>query len=252
MGHRAGKVKPQKWERRKKMSKARKQRSFRAVAITLCMALVVWLIPGMAFAETTESSANELQDAMVADEYQIVDGQAIKMTQLDKENTPNCGTVEMQGYYRSTATYDESEVILNGNTVLTISEVGGDSSIQPYGGYTRQSTPAYGKASDYTVAQGTTKKNVTTNAIIASMTVTALFAFISPIVSAAYSTVASTIINAALAAGSKTKTAYYKETKKGHKTIPGLYHQYTIKWYLDSNYSKYVSGADSVCYDYWS
>ena len=42
------------------MSKARKQRSFRAVAITLCMALVVGLIPGMAFAETDSENSIEI------------------------------------------------------------------------------------------------------------------------------------------------------------------------------------------------
>lgn len=228
------------------------RKNFKIVAMALCMTLVMSLVPSMAFAETAESCNHDGQNAVVADEYQIVEGVAIKMTQLDKGNAQNCGTVEMQGYYRATAKYDESEVTLNGNTVLTISEVSGDSSAQPYGGYTRQAKPALGTADDYTVSQGTIKKSVFTNAIIATMTIGALFTFISPIVSPAYSFVASTIISAAVAARSNTKTAYYKETKKGHKTIPALYHQYTTKWYLDSSYKEYVSGADSVCYDYWS
>ncbi len=224
----------------------------KVLAIALCLSMIV-SSSAIACAQTNTAglqSGDERQIAAV--DYQVVDGQAFKMCLTKGNAEQNSGTVEMQGYYRSTANYDESEIVVNGNTVLTFSEENSESAIQPRTGYTRQDKPAFGTAKDYTVSQGTTKRNVTTNAIIMNMAVATLFAFISPVISAAYSYVAQAIINAAIAAGTKTKTAYYTETKKGHKTIPGLYHQYTVKWYLDSGYKTHVANGDSVCYDYWS
>lgn len=120
----------------------------------------------------------------------------------------------------------------------------------PRAGYTRTEKPALGKASDYTINQGTTKRNVAFGGFIRNLGELAVATGISVYTGSTGLGAAASIVTAAVEYSSNTKTAYLIETKRSHKDIPNLYHQYTQKWYLDSNYTQYA--GSSVAYDYWN
>lgn len=228
------------------------------LSLVVCIAMILTLIPQTIFAadEAERLDQGEVRNsAYVTEEnYQIIDGQAVKTTQMATNSNTHSGVVELNGYTNSTATYDESEVAVNGNTVLTITGNDMDSSVQPRAYNPRQAKPAFGKPEDYSINKGTSEKNITFQNIIAGLTVAAVFAVISPFVANTYAFIASALIGSAVAAMSNAKTSILKETTYANKTIPGLYHKYVQKWYLknDKGEKKYVPDADSVCYDYWS
>ena len=57
-------------------------KGFKAITLTLCMVLLVGLVPSMAFAETESMQTQNAQQ--IQEEYQVVDGQAVKVMHRNK------------------------------------------------------------------------------------------------------------------------------------------------------------------------
>lgn len=109
--------------------------------------------------------------------------------------------------------------------------------------------PFYGKASDYTKKQSTTKGSLKSDEKIRSLTVIAIALLCSGVTGGlSFSDVASAILTYAVSTNSNTKNLYYTRVKYGHKTMPGIYHKYVTTWYLNSARTKKV-GKKAVHYD---
>ena len=226
-------------------------KGFKAITLTLCMVLLVGLVPSMAFAETESMQTQNAQQ--IQEEYQVVDGQAVKVMHRNTETTGQGKAVELDGYTRYVANCSEDEIVVNGNSVISITTEGDEPGVQPRS-RTRQSIPAYGSAKDYTVKVGTVTKNIEFEKAICKLAVSAVFTGIGiylPAAFSVYSYVAEKIIDAAIDGCRDSKISVLKETTYRTKDMGALYNKFNQEWYVKKSDGSLKHASSSVCYDYF-
>jgi hypothetical protein len=190
--------------------------------------------------------AIEVEQGNSRQELVVIDGQAIIASSLY-----NSEFIEIDGLTNISANFDGTNLILDGATVMEVHEFEeSKDEVIPNRAYARYDTPAFGVPSDYTVYQGVTNRDVKFTSMIRSLTVTVIAAGLTLWTGSTLLGLAHSLLDAAIAYSSDSKTSYMKEYRYGHNIMPGLYHKYVQDWYLNSDYTGYAD--TSIVYDAWS
>lgn len=102
-------------------------------------------------------------------------------------------------------------------------------------------TPFYGKSADYTKKQQVKNGTLEGDKKIRNYTINGLAILCFAISgNLKFLDVADGIIKVCDSYNSNTKNLYYTKTRYGHKNMPGVYHKFVVKWYIDKAKTKYA------------
>lgn len=215
-----------------------KNKSKRVISAVMILSMLMMCMPVYAL-EVENGNSNQ--------ELVVIEGQAILASTIY-----NNEFIEINGLINNSATFDGANLILDGAVVMEIREHE-DSNVEiapNRAGFTRYNNPAFGVPGEYTVYKGVTERNVKFASALRNLTALAIATGLSIWTGSTWLGVGIALQDIAIGLGSNSKTSYMKEYCFGHKTMPGLYHQYVQDWYTESNYTGYA--ATSVVYDGWS
>lgn len=215
-----------------------KNKSRRIISVVMILSMLMMCMPVYAV-EVENGSSNQ--------NLVVIEGQAILASSIY-----NNEFIEINSLTNNSATFDGTNLILNGAVVMEVQEFEEniDEIIPTPTGVTRYNDPAFGVPSDYTVYQGVTNRNVKFESVLRNLTALTIATGLTIWTGSTLLGVGIALQEVAISLGSNSKTSYLKEYCYGHKTIPGLYHKYVQDWYTESDYTGYAT--TSIVYDAWS
>lgn len=204
------------------------------LAILLCLTMTLTAIP--VFAGETEIL--NVDAGMVNSE--IIDGIETVVIKIDENHFDGFGVAENHSYREG------DDIFLDGELLISMTSV--EYPVSPMM-LTRTDKPALGSASDYTVFQGTERRDLTFARNMVDVGFVA-FSIATKMYFGTALTVAELVFGMLVSKAPQTRLVNLDESTYGHKDIPGLYHKYEQEWYVDDTYSECI--YESTVYDYWN